>query len=365
MNERAEHGSPTEGPAIAADGLSRMLIVLPGWAGDCALATPALRAIRHAMPRVTIGALVHANLAPLFDPCPWIDELVLVPPRRSRVPDSWPAGLVTTVRAMTAGRFDLVLLLRGGFRSALEARLAGIPRRVGFSGDLRGALLTTAIPRPRGTSTPESYLLLSRALGADGDLRLELQTHPDDDRHAAALLDSISEGGRRGVLLLSPGGPRAAKLWGDERFAAVARRGHEELGLAIVLNGSPDDASRLRRVASLAGVPSLDLGSHSVDLRLLKSLVARSRVVVGNDSGPRHLAAALGIPSVTVFGPTDPAATPNGSRLERHVRASTWCSPCEWRRCPIGHGCMKNVSVDVVVRAVADAVSGGEGTGPA
>ncbi len=347
----------------------KLLLVLPGWVGDCAMATAALRAIRGARPEARLCGLVRANLAPLYDPCPWLDELLVLPPRRALVPGAWPGGLAGTVRLLKERSFDAAVLFPGSFRSALEVRLAGIPRRIGHASDLRSSLLTdvvTSVPARSPVPTMTRYLELARFLGAvDGSPVPELHTHAEDDARAAEIIRSGGVDASAGLLLLSPGaGTRAAKTWPAERFAELARRCHDELALAVAVNGSGAEREVAARVIAGAGVPVLDLARLGVGLRLLKSLVRSARVVVSNDTGPRHIALALGTPVVTIFGPTDPAHTSTALPEDRHVWARTWCSPCVWRRCPIGHGCMRAVTVDDVFREVTAALGRRDGGPP-
>jgi heptosyltransferase-2 len=185
-------------------------------------------------------------------------------------------------------------------------RFAGIPRRVGYSRDARGLLLTTRVaPPPRGVaaSTVDYYCdLVERGLGIPVPDRRPRLALTDSERAAA---DAVMEGVRRPYALLVPGGNNPAKRWAPDRFAAVAEWLHRERGMSVVASGSPGEREVLAAIAGQAAVPVTNLAERSIELGALKGIVAGAAIVITNDTGPRHFAAAFGVPTVALFGPTD------------------------------------------------------------
>jgi len=348
----------------------RILVVMPTWLGDCVMATPALRALRRRFPDASITALIGRNIRPILDAFPHVDRLVSV-----RDEPIW-----ATARRLRMRRFDLAVLLRNSFRSALLVRLAGVARRLGYDRDGRRALLSEMLTPPRDAAgfTPvpavRYYLRLVESLGAEvDDATLELGTHASDDALArrklridepapgrprlassgpaagsvaargAAAVDRVSgsesessaetidarEGRadadtsftRRPLLILNPGSAKAEKRWAPERFAALADRCVEHLGARVALSGAPSERAVLDAGHDRASCPLEDLPRMGVDLRLLKSVLREADLLVTNDTGTRHVAAAMGTSVVTIFGPTDPAWTEIDFAREEQVTA--------------------------------------------
>ena len=346
----------------------RLLVVLPTWVGDTVMATPTLRALRQLYPDAHISALVRANVRPVLEACPWVDRFLTIRHRRKGKIDVRRAGLLNLARRLSAGKFDTAVLLPNSFRSALLVRLAGIPRRVGYDRDGRVGLLTDRLLPRRGREgfvpvpALDYYLGIASYLGAnDPDTRMELFTRPDADARADAMLASAGvDVTRDRLLLLNPGANYGdAKVWPAERFAAVADRCANELGMKVAMTGAPRERSILDAVRAAAKTNVIDLPALGMDLTLLKSIVKRSALMVTNDTGPRHIAAALGVPVVTVFGPTDPAWTEIRFAAERRVRVEVYCGPCQKKLCPLkgtpdDHICMKRVEPAAVFEKVAE-----------
>ncbi len=356
-------------PTIQAD---RLLVVMPTWLGDCVMAMPTLRALRELYPKAHITALAGTSVRPIIDPNPWLNRVVTGRSRRrSRAdhrPDDRSTGPIRLAARLTAGRFDLAVLLPNSFRTALVASLAKIPRRVGYDRDGRGVLLTDRLLARRTLDgfvpvpTRDYYLGLARYLGsADPDPQMQLFTKPKHDALADALLkqggyDPQSNGR---LVLLNPGANYGdAKMWDPKRYAQVADRCAKELGAFVAVNGSPKERPILDRVLAAAKTPILDLSASGMDLNLLKSIVRRASVMVTNDTGPRHLAAALGTPVVTVFGPTDPAWTEIGFAGERQVCVKVFCGPCQKKKCPLDHRCMTRIDDEMVFGQVSALLQG-------
>ncbi len=339
--------------------ICHLLVVLPTWVGDVVMATPTLRSLRRALPRAHIAGLVRRGAAAVLDPCDLLDDLLVV--RRE-------ASIRQTAKVVAAEDFDTALLLPNSFRSAATVRLAGVRRRIGYARDGRGWLLTDRLTprREGGRYTPVSaidyYLALAGRIGGTTDDRvLGLQTHPVDDAEAEKLLRRAAPG-EGPLVLLNPGGSYgAAKLWPARRFAAVADALITERRARVVVNGSPAERRVLDAVHGAAHNALVDLPAQGGDLRLLKSIVKRCDLMITNDTGPRHFAAALGVPVVTVFGPTDPRWAAIDCERERIIREDVFCGPCQLKVCPIDHRCMTRVTVPHVLEAALAMLDDGPG----
>jgi heptosyltransferase-2 len=341
-NAASDAGSSDVTAPPATGRAARILVYLPSWLGDTIMATPTLRLLRSACPRSVIVALGRPGMDDLLAGSDCVDD-VIIGDGRSLM---GPAKLAGRLKPM---RIDAALLLPNSFASAMTVRLAGIPRRVGYDRDGRGLLLTESLSAPKRTqpqwasagwmpiSAVEYYLRGARALlsllrregfpiadlpegwdveGSRAAPAMELPLTDAQDRHAAQVLQAggIAPGQR--FALLNPGGNNPDKRWPVERFAGVAHHVINTHGLSVAINGAPseselvslirtsialnhpDDESRVACLSELGGT----IGS-------LKGIVRRSALMVTNDTGPRHMAAAFGTPCVTLFGPTDPRWT--------------------------------------------------------
>lgn len=340
--------------------VKRLLIVMPTWLGDCVMAMPTLRALRNLYPQAHITALVGVNVKPIIDPNPWVNRIVTARVRTHGKTAAKPGGPIRLASRLAAGKFDSAVILPNSFRSALLTTLAKVPRRIGYDRDGRGVLLTDPLIASRTVRglvpvpTRDYYLGLARYMGSVGpDPAMQLFTRHEDDAQADELLrkggyDPVS--GRK-LLLLNPGANYGdAKMWSPDRFAGVADRCAEELGVFVAVNGSPKERAILDEVIASAKTPILDLSAAGMTLDLLKSIVRRASVMVTNDTGPRHIAAAMGTPVVTIFGPTDPAWTQIDYDAERQVMEKVFCGPCQKKKCPLDHRCMTRIGVERVAK---------------
>ncbi|QYK47995.1 MAG: glycosyltransferase family 9 protein [Phycisphaeraceae bacterium] len=296
----------------------RLLVVCPSWVGDAVMATPSLRMIRRSMPGIFIGLLCKPGIDEVLAGLDTHDEIHVA--RSSGV--MGPKFIAAKVRPR---RYDTALLLTNSFSTALIARIAGIPRRIGYDRDARGMLLTDRLhapKRPDGSWAPiPACLYYHRAacalLGIDGhdaeylpaDAQLELAVTPEQHQAAEEILASagVEPGGR--VALLNPGGNNPAKRWPPDRFARVAERLIEQHGMRVLVNGAPGERDVISTVINDVREPLRDrcaaLCDMGVNLGSLKGIVRRSSIMVTNDTGPRHIAGAFGVKLVTLFGPTD------------------------------------------------------------
>lgn len=316
----------------------RLLVVLPSWVGDAAMATPALRALRELYPESRITYLLREYVRPVIDGAPWHDRLIVVRPRKAKAdrpanggpprPRGRRRGLVARLRRR---EFDAAVLLPNSFRSALLVSSAGIRRRIGYDRDGRGLLLTDRLlpMRRKGRYVPvpavDYYLGLARYLGAPAsDRRLRLFTRPADDARANVMLRSTGADGGRPLVVLNPGAATKgrSKLWPAARFAAIADHLVDRHGAAIAVSGSAKERPLLDAVHRAARHQLIDLPAAGCDLTLLKSVLSRSALLVTNDTGARHIAAGVGARVVSLFGPTDPRWTVLDYDRERIIHAA-------------------------------------------
>ena len=341
----------------------RILVVQPSWVGDAVMATPTLRAIRQLYPSAHVSYLLRRYVKDLYAGMPWADQLITYRTERTRSRNGKNAfDLAARLRA---GRFDLAVLLPNSFKSALVCKMAQIPRIFGYERDGRGFLLTDRLlpAKHQGKFVPSpiihAYMALARYLGSTSrDLRMELFVTDADRRAGQAVLarcgldpdiDRPAAAGRPPLVVLNPGAQYgAAKLWRADHFAALADRFVTELNATVLLSASPKERTIVQSIRSQMKGPAVDLSSAGMTLGSLKDVVRRCDLMVTNDTGPRHVAAALGVPVVTVFGPTYPEWTDIYYAAERQVSVPVFCGPCQKKVCPLDHRCMTGVTPAMV-----------------
>jgi len=342
---------------------NKILVILPNWVGDAVLATPALRALREGFPKSKISYLIKPYLADLFGASPWVDQLLF-----------WPGGkkgeqkqtTLNLLKQLRSEKFELAVLLANSFRSALTSSLVKIPRRVGYDRDGRGVMLTDKLlpDRYNGQFLPISalkyYLSVADYLGCrTDDYHLQLHTEPEFDTDAQNLLQRHGLKKDARYALINPGasyGP--SKCWPAEYFAKVGDHLAEKHGLQVLVICGPREIQIAKAVTSKMSKPGIPLIDPIVRLGTLKSLVKKSTIMVTNDTGPRHFAAAFGIPVVTIFGPTDPRWSETLYVRERQVRNEINCGPCMEKKCPKKHHkCMTELKPDRVKQQVDELLS--------
>jgi len=307
------------------------------WVGDAVMSLPAIRAVRERFPRAHLAVLAKPWVADVYGWEPGIDEIVPY------------TGTRREIAARIRG-YDAAILLPNSFDSALVAWMARIPVRVGYRRDGRGLLLTHPIARPEPGEIPRHerfyYLELLRRAG----LLPRLPSSPviRMERPAAAASPP--------VVGVSPGAAfGGAKRWLPERFAEAAEGLARELGGRVSLFGSGAERKLCEGLAARLTVPVTNYAGETT-LRQFIELLSACSVFLTNDSGSMHLAAAMEVPTVAVFGATDDTATGPAGRRVRIVREQVECSPCMLRECPIDHRCMTRVTVESVRRAAYDLI---------
>lgn len=337
--------------------IRKILVREVNWVGDAVLTVPALDALDRRYPEAEIVVLGRAWVAGLFGGQRSVDRIVTYD---SAGAHRGLAGRWALARTLRAERYDLTVLFPNSFDAALVPWLAGIPVRVGYPTDGRRVLLTHAI-RPSGRTGERHqvfrYLELARALGGDGDALPRLAVNGDALRAADELLAQHGIEAGATWIAVNPGSVYgSAKRWPAERFAAATDALAARRGAKVVLVGSGREADVLQAVARAMRGPAIVLGGRT-DIGMLPGLLRRARMLLTNDTGAMHVAAAVGTPVLAVFGPTDVEATGPRGPWCRAVREPVACSPCLLRECPIDHRCMLGIAAEGVVRAAEDLLS--------
>jgi len=322
----------------------------PNWIGDCVVAIASMKAIRQKFPDAEITVMVRPSSAGVFAGARFPNH-IWVEPR--------PAGIIEWLglaRRVRQARFDLAVLFPNSFESAAMVFLGGVGKRIGYSMDSRGWMLTGKVRgEKRKVHHVDYYLALAQAAGADiANPSGSMEARPADRDNARKPLASegIPEGSR--YLVVSPGAAfGSAKRWTEEGFAAAAETLGSEFELSVVTVGSEGERHSAERVREIARRPVTVLNGRT-SLETLIGVIAGSSLLIGNDSGPVHIAAALGIPTIAVFGATDYRVAAPYSPRGRAVYEPVECSPCWLRECPIDHRCMTRVSAEAVCRAARE-----------
>lgn len=340
------------GRKLPAEGIERILIRGTNWIGDVVMTLPAIAAIRKTWPRARISVLAKPWVAEVYRLSPDVDEIIVFqePGRHAGIIGKW--RLAGELRQC---RFDCAILLQNAIEAAIVARLAGVPLRAGYNSDGRGWILTHSVRRTkeiRRVHQLDYYIEMVRALGCEPAGRdVRLRPGRDYDDLAGTLLTRFGIAENRLLIGIAPGaayGP--AKKWFPDRFAAVADCLSNESGAQTILFGSAGDRESTAAVQRNARHPLIDIAGKT-NLKEAISLISRCALFISNDSGLMHVAGALGVPTIAVFGSTNPAATsPVGDRSVV-IHHDVPCGPCLKPVCPTDFCCMEMIGVEEVTAA--------------
>jgi heptosyltransferase-2 len=343
----------------------KILVRTPNWVGDAVMAIPALEAIRRTHASAEIAILARPAVADLYRDQPFANR-ILEYDHSGRHKGWW--GRERLAVELRNEKFDLAILLQNAFEAAWLAWRAGIPERVGYTRDGRGALLTKPIRVPREGKIPRHeshyYLELIRRAGwieSRGEIvpiRLRVPSAAREAAQASLLRAGAREGTWR--CAIAPGASYgAAKCWPAERFAALADRLIPECGADVILFGTPGEKEMTARICSAMKCKPISLVGQT-SMRELAALFSACSIFIGNDSGAMHVAAAAGLPVIGIFGPTDPEGTAPLTPQFRLIQEPVSCSPCFLRSCPVDHRCMERISVDAVFFAAQQSQNAAE-----
>jgi heptosyltransferase-2 len=337
----------------------KILIRAPNWIGDAIMALPAIRAIRVARNGTDdkIAILARSYVADIYRDQNVADEL-LVYDNRGR--HSGFAGRERLAADLRARKFDTAILLQNAFDAAWLAWRAAVPERIGYARDGRSVLLTSAVPVPKAGEIPAHekfyYLELLRRAGWIDAISDESFIHlriPDASRRSAAdfLFSSGSRPHATRVAIGAGAAYGSAKCWPPARFAELATQLQAQWDADVILFGAAAETDVSAAIASEMSKPPIDLTGKTA-IADLPALLSQCHVFIGNDSGAMHVAAAAGLPTIGIFGPTDPSGTAPVTPRHSIVREQPYCSPCFLRRCPIDHRCMTRITTAQVEAAV-------------
>lgn len=338
--------------SVQANEIKRVVVRGTNWVGDSVMTLPALRALRRVLPEAKITVVVRPGAKGIFADVDFVDE-VLVYDRRN----VW--SVVPQIREWRRRQFDLAVLFQNAFEAALIPALAGVPLRLGYATEARQALLTHPLPLPDWRSSRHEvfyYLYLVTALEqmlfgtsticeSDPDASLEISDARKTDAENLLRANGVRAG--EPLVVLCPGSINSrAKRWSAAAYAALADRLIESQR-QVLLIGSPNEVDVSNEVTSHMQQRPIDFtGKTSVDQ--VTALLALADLVVTNDTGPAHIAAALGRPTLVIFGPTNPLTTRPFAPQAEILRHPPDCAPCMLRDCPIDHRCMTSITVDEV-----------------
>lgn len=354
---------------IESENPRKILVRAANWIGDAVISLPALEALRKRFPESEVVLVSKPWVSEIYWHCPGMPRQIIYDPEGKH---GGRGGLEKLIADLKSEHFDLAVLFQNAFQAAWVAWRARIPVRIGYARDCRGPLLTEAVRLPpRGAYGHEAYYYLQLLFRAGLIERPEPVKPLQEPRlvlgegewsWAAKRLQTLRLEGPHFLIGIHPGasfGP--AKRWPPERFAALADRMIGALGADVLIFGSAAEAPLAEAIArAMKHAPTVLAGKTTLTQML--ALLAHCHLAVTNDSGPMHLAAALGLPLVAVFGSTDDGATGPLSFQARVVKHPVACSPCGLRNCPIDFRCMQSVTVESVANAASELLEGSRNT---
>jgi heptosyltransferase-2 len=338
---------------LTAKEIKRVVVRGTNWVGDSVMTIPALRALRRVLPAAEITLVLRPNAKGLFADADFIDEL-LVYDRRNAF------SVFPQIGKWRKRHFDLAVSLQNAFEAALIPFLAGVPLRLGYATESRQTMLTHPVALPDWRSSRHEvfyYLYLITALEqllygtstiCENAPEVALELSESRRAEAAEILRSYGVTKDRSLVAICPGSINSrAKRWPAGSFATLSDQLLDE-GRQVVLIGSKDEQDVTRQVISkMRQQPVVLTGKTTIDQ--LTAILGSVDLVVTNDTGPAHIAAALGRPTLVIFGPTNPETTRPFSVQAEILRHRPDCAPCMLRDCPIDHRCMTAITVEEVV----------------
>ena len=343
------------------DQISRIVVRAPNWLGDAVLSVAAFRELRRLFPNARITVVSKPNTSDIFRDADFVDEVLVY--ERHGLSSVWQQ-----VGAWKERRFELALLFQNAFEAAAISFLARVPRRVGYDTERRGFLLTdpVAVPPWKNERHEIFYYLnlvaelkqafLGRSPIEEREPEFRITISAERENEARNLLAAARIGADKPLVLLCPGSVNSrAKRWPSERYAALADR-LAESGVAVALIGSPGELDVSNQVMSLATQPPMLL-TGKTSVAEVTALISIADVLVTNDTGPAHIGAAVGTPTLVIFGPTNPLTTRPFGPAGEIIRHPPDCAPCMLRDCPIDHRCMTAITPEEVFERAHELIS--------
>ena len=337
----------------------KILVKGTNWIGDAVMSLPAVRRIRSAFPEAFVALHTRRWAEGVFRDTDLFDEIISFEPAGSKM-----RTVIDQSKSLRRCSFDVAVLLPNSFESAMTVRLAGIPRRFGYRTDGRRILLTDSLPVPEWKCKrheSEYYSKLAEYVvrsmdGETGSASTEPLLTVSSERRTGSTQTLASLGVRSGspVIAIGAGSTNSlAKRWPVEYFAKLCDVLSSAFGAQVVLLGAENEVDVGAQLSKLSGAKVLDL-TGKTDLSEATATLAIVDLFVSNDMGLAHIAASLGTPTLTIFGPTNETATAPLGPNARFVREVVECSPCMLRECPIDHRCMTRLTPERVFEVASE-----------
>ncbi|MBI4618816.1 MAG: lipopolysaccharide heptosyltransferase II [Desulfobacterales bacterium] len=343
---------------IDFNSIDKILVRSTNWIGDVILTFPAIATIRKNFPKSYIATLSRPWVAPLLENNPEVDEVIIYDHKEIH---NGMLGKLRLAKALREKGFDLAVLFQNAFDAALIAFLAGIPIRAGYNTDARGPLLTNKVILDKAVLKKHQshyYLEMLKAVGMDiVDDHPAIEVSDEARKRATEILDSFNIQESELLIGINPGAYfGSAKRWLPERYALLSDMINKDFGGKILLFGSGEEKAISEMILSIAKSDVIDLVGKTSLLETM-ALIEKCSLFITNDSGLMHLAAALKIPLIAIFGSTDPVTTSPLGSSSVIVRKEVSCSPCLKKECPTDHQCMRLIEVGDVYQHVKQALT--------
>jgi heptosyltransferase II len=331
---------------LPQEGLNKILIRGTNWIGDAILTIPAIDSVRATYPQAHITLLAKPRLADVYKLFAAVNEIIIYEEKYDNA-----LGVLRLARRLASRKFAAAILLQNAIEAAIMSCIAGIPIRAGYDSDGRGILLTHRVKRSKDIKEAHQadyYLEMVKALGCvsvDKELHLETKINSSD---AQCVLSKYITDSQKPIVGIAPGatyGP--AKRWSPQRFAAVADKIAAVFNCRIIVLGGKSDVDAAAEVCRFARTGLINLAGKT-SLQEAIYLISRCRLFISNDSGLMHVAGALNIPTIAIFGSTNPKTTAPLGDQSVVVRREVFCSPCLKKTCPTDFRCMDLITVDDV-----------------
>jgi heptosyltransferase II len=352
---------------IRPEEVKRLLVRGTNWVGDAVMSVPTLKEIRRIFPRAHISILVRPWVSDVYSAVDFVDSILAYDSTNKH--KGW-IGKMRLAGELRREAFDAAILLQNAFDAAALTWMAGIPLRIGYARDLRSPLLTHACridPAVRSVHQVYYYLGILAGVGLfpnrswnNHEYRpsISIAVSKEDQAAAASLLRSEGISGAPPLVGINPGAAYgSAKRWFSDRYSQLADQLVERYKVRILLFGSAGERLISERVAQGMKNPATVLAGRTT-LGQLMGLLSLCRLLITNDSGPMHLAAALNVPQLAIFGSTSEIATGPLSENAEVVKNQVDCNPCFLRECPIDFRCMTGITVDRVYNRAASKLEG-------
>ncbi len=334
---------------LPPEGINKILIRGTNWIGDAILTIPAVDSIRATYPKAHIAVLAKPWVADIYKLFTGVDEVIIYENQYDNA-----RGVFRLANLLKKRKFDLAILLQNAIEAAIIAFAAGIPLRAGYNSDCRGILLTHSVQRSkevRKLHQTDYYLEMVKALGcAAVNKEMHLETKINRQETESVLKKYLPDP-KKEIIGIAPGatyGP--AKRWFPARFATVADKIASANAYQIILLGGKSDDDAAEEVKSLTQADVLNLAGKT-NLKEAVLLISQCGLFISNDSGLMHVAGALNIPTIAIFGSTNPQTTSPVGNQSVVIHREVGCSPCLKKTCPTDFQCMELITVEDIWQA--------------